>query len=64
MKRLNKSKLNSQLLSLIDGMGEPTDTGTSKFLEYLRKRGGTPIIPQTEIKSFAPTIKRRFPFIK
>jgi len=67
MKKLNKNKLNTQLLSLIDGMGEPSqDMGTSKFLDFLRKRGGmTPVLPEAEIKSFAPKIRRReFPFIR
>jgi len=63
MKKLNKGKLNTQILNLIDNMGEPADTGTSKFLEYLKKRG-TPIIP--EITPPSPKIKpkRNFPFIR
>jgi len=62
MKRLNKKKLDQQILGLIDNMGEPTQD-SSKFLEYLRKRG-TPIIP--EITPPAPRMKqkRNFPFIR
>lgn len=67
MKKLNKSKLNNQILGLIDGMGEPAkDTGTSKFLEYLRgRRGMTPVLPEREVAPIVPRIKRRaFPFIR
>jgi len=55
MKKLNKTKLNQQLLTMIN-VGQPVEP--TKFLEYLQNRGGIPTLPEKRVN------RRKFPFIK